>query len=52
MSGPTIGESNGPSSAVTAAAVNEFLQREFPGTGNRCHEVGAGWATASLDLTS
>jgi uncharacterized protein (TIGR00369 family) len=37
---------------VTAEQVNEFLGRGFPGTGNRCHDLGDGWAVAHLDLSS
>jgi uncharacterized protein (TIGR00369 family) len=33
---------------VTPDAVNAFLEAEFPGNGNRCEEMGEGWATAVL----
>jgi acyl-coenzyme A thioesterase PaaI-like protein len=36
---------------VSAAAINEFLEREFPGNGNRCHDAGDGWAVSVLDLS-
>lgn len=32
--------------AITAAAINDYLERAFPGTGNRCLEVGPDWAVA------
>jgi acyl-coenzyme A thioesterase PaaI-like protein len=32
--------------AVSAAQINAYLEREFPGTGNRCLEVGPDWALA------
>lgn len=35
-------------SLVTVESINEFLERDFPGNGNRCEEVGDGWATAVL----
>ncbi len=35
-------------SLVTAAEINAFLERDFPGNGNRCHSVGDGWAIAEL----
>ncbi|MFZ4812654.1 MAG: PaaI family thioesterase [Ilumatobacteraceae bacterium] len=35
-------------SAVTADEVNEFLEREFSGTGNRCESVGERWAVALM----
>ena len=33
---------------MTAASINEFLERDFPGNGNRCDEVGERWAVAIL----
>ncbi|MCU1359367.1 MAG: hypothetical protein JWN99_656 [Ilumatobacteraceae bacterium] len=39
-------------SLVTVEAVNEFLQRDFPGTGNICEEVGDRWATARFDSSA
>lgn len=36
-------------SEVTAEAINTFLDRDFPGRGNRCEAVGPGWATAVLE---
>jgi uncharacterized protein (TIGR00369 family) len=38
-------------SRVSAQEVNEFLEREFPGNGNRCRELGDRWAVATLDTT-
>lgn len=38
-------------SLVTVDEINTFLAREFPGNGNRCEEVGEGWATAILDTS-
>lgn len=35
-------------SLVTVDDVNTFLDREFPGNGNRCEAVGERWATAIL----
>ena len=35
-------------SVVTVAEINEFLERDFPGNGNRCDGVGDGWAVALL----
>jgi uncharacterized protein (TIGR00369 family) len=35
-------------SLLTAAAINDFLERDFPGNGNRCEEVGERWAVAIL----
>ena len=40
--------SSGPSSVVTAVQINEFLASEFPGTSNRCEDLGHGWAVAGL----
>ncbi|MBI5090454.1 MAG: PaaI family thioesterase [Actinobacteria bacterium] len=39
-------------SLVTPEAVNEFLDREFPSTGNRCESVGPGWAIACFDSST
>lgn len=33
---------------VTVDEINEFLERDFPGTGNRCEAVGERWATALM----
>lgn len=33
-------------SLVTVQEINGFLEREFPGNGNRCDEVGERWAVA------
>lgn len=38
--------------AVTAAQINDYLERAFPGTGNRCLEVGPDWAVARYDATA
>lgn len=38
-------------SLVTVDEINAFLTREFAGSGNRCEEVGDGWATAMLDTS-
>ena len=38
-------------SRVTAQQINEFLTRDFPGTGNVCDDIGDGWAVARLDTT-
>lgn len=35
-------------SVVTVEAINEFLERDFPGNGNRCEAVGERWAVALL----
>ena len=35
-------------SLVTVDEINAFLERDFPGNGNRCEEVGERWATAIL----
>lgn len=35
-------------SAVTVDEINEFLERDFTGTGNRCEAVGEWWATALM----
>ena len=35
-------------SLATAAQINDFLEREFPGNGNRCDGVGERWAIAVL----
>jgi acyl-coenzyme A thioesterase PaaI-like protein len=35
--------------AVSAAQINAYLEREFPGTGNRCVDVGPDWALARYD---
>jgi uncharacterized protein (TIGR00369 family) len=35
-------------SLVSVEAINEFLERDFPGNGNRCEEVGERWAVALL----
>ena len=35
-------------SRVTVEEINEFLARDFPGSGNRCEEVGPRWAVAVL----
>ena len=37
-----------PTSLVTVAQINDFLLSEFPGTSNRCEDVGHGWAVARL----
>ncbi len=36
---------------VTVEMINNFLGTQFLGTGNRCQEIGAGWAIASLAPT-
>ena len=35
-------------SLVTCDEINAFLERDFPGNGNRCDEVGDRWAVAVL----
>jgi uncharacterized protein (TIGR00369 family) len=35
-------------SMVTVDEINEFLERDFAGSGNRCEAVGERWATAIL----
>ena len=35
-------------SLVTVDDINAFLERDFPGNGNRCEQVGERWATAIL----
>jgi uncharacterized protein (TIGR00369 family) len=35
-------------SVVTVAQINDFLGSEFVASGNRCEEVGEGWAIALL----
>ncbi|MCX6521508.1 MAG: PaaI family thioesterase [Actinobacteria bacterium] len=35
-------------SLVTVDEINAFLERDFPGNGNRCEQVGERWATAIL----
>ena len=35
-------------SLVTCDEINAFLERDFPGNGNRCEEVGDRWAVAVL----
>lgn len=35
-------------SVVTVEEINEFLERDFPGNGNRCEAVGERWAIALL----
>ena len=35
-------------SAVTVEEINNFLQRQFSGTANRCEELGEGWAVAAV----
>lgn len=35
-------------SVVSAAEINDFLERDFPGNGNRCDQVGDGWAVAPM----
>lgn len=35
-------------SVVTVEEINEFLERDFPGNGNRCEAVGQRWAIALL----
>ncbi len=35
-------------SLVTVDEINEFLVREFSGSGNRCEQVGERWAVALL----
>ena len=35
-------------SVVTAAQINDFLGSEFVASGNRCEQVGEGWAVAFL----
>ncbi len=35
-------------SLVTVDDINAFLERDFPGNGNRCEAVGERWATAIL----
>lgn len=39
-------------SLVTVDAINEFLERDFAGTSNRCAEVGDRWATARFDSSA
>jgi acyl-coenzyme A thioesterase PaaI-like protein len=39
-------------SLVSVTDVNEFLERDFPGSGNRCAEVGDGFAVAVLDSSA
>jgi uncharacterized protein (TIGR00369 family) len=39
-------------SAVTADAINEFLEREFSTSGNRCEAVGERWAIACFDSSA
>lgn len=39
-------------SLVTVDAINEFLERDFAGTGNRCEEVGERWAIARFDTSA
>lgn len=41
-----------PVSVVTVEAVNEFLQRDFQGSGNRCEEVGHRFAIARFDSSA
>jgi uncharacterized protein (TIGR00369 family) len=36
--------------AVTADEINEYMTGGFPGTGNRCVEVGARYAVARYDV--
>jgi uncharacterized protein (TIGR00369 family) len=38
-------------SLVTVEAINEFLDRDFAGSGNRCEAVGPRWAIAHLDTS-
>lgn len=33
------------------ASINEMVTEQFPGTGNRCLEVGADYAIAAYDIT-
>lgn len=35
-------------SAASVDEINNFLARDFPGSGSRCEAVGAGWAIAVL----
>jgi len=35
-------------SVVTAAQINDFLGSEFVASGNRCEQMGEGWAVAFL----
>ena len=37
-------------SAVTTDEINEFLQRDFGGSGNSCESVGDGWAVAVFNV--
>jgi uncharacterized protein (TIGR00369 family) len=37
---------------VTTAQINRFLTHSFVGSGNRCHQVGEGWATAKFTPTA
>lgn len=37
-------------SLVTVEQVNAFLAAEFSGSGNRCDEVGDGWAVCRIDV--
>jgi uncharacterized protein (TIGR00369 family) len=37
---------------VTAEAINAFLEESFPGTGNRCLDVGPDWALARYDASA
>jgi uncharacterized protein (TIGR00369 family) len=39
-------------SLVTVDAVNSFLVRDFPGTGNSCEAVGPNWAIAQFDSST
>lgn len=43
---------SGAMSVVTVAEINDFLEREFPSTDNRCEQVGEGWAVARLGAAS
>ncbi len=37
-----------PDPVVTAEEINLFGTKAFPGSENRCHEVGPGWASARI----
>ena len=37
-------------SCPTPDEINDFLRREFGGSGNRCESIGDGWAVAVIDV--
>jgi uncharacterized protein (TIGR00369 family) len=37
---------------INPAAINEMLRHQFPGTGNECVEIGAGFAVARLPVSA